>query len=612
MRATSTPPAHIEARLESIKLPQDALWPLVLLFRNRSNEPQRRISGAEALAEATRWLSVVSEGERWDFQAGFKSKSAALRSLSRLGDDSEAYAQLRVTPTPGRARSAVLDIYRAARGGPLEVWAGSPSEPCYIRGTLPDELPPDLSYLVFDPMLAHLRAQRRSLSYREDDIHLRYLPPMIDPVRARIKRAYEVASPAVREPLSFDEWCEVQDPRRHHNGRGGRIVSRFHGEFPYDVSVDGSEISQEEREAILGGWIEIASEVGRIEVTLRGSPSEIEGQIDGLADTVQKLTAHTWGVTTILSEVGPPKEAISEIFRDEAAAKHLRTWSFRAHHILWKIPDPSLRTEEGQNAFAVVQESRGSFCELHIAVALDSMDGARFSSVLNGLDGHVPMSLRDEVDWQPMGDLVTSSRGGSLAELQERLRLAARTYLLSAVQGPTSAPLFDPSGKLTRSVEARQSGEVSFKRSVVQAFHAALPEFVFNESVSWTAGGFLEFVRRNSSGTRNILVVSRDKYGGAFSVDAAVSAVPCAEVRLEFAGGDALVNARKRAGWGLRGLLGLLEHGVAGSEWSWVYRDQGSFDRMLSEAVGRVQRVLVPLFSHLEPILAEMRSMARG
>ena len=237
------------------------------------------------------------------------------------------------------------------------------------------------------------------------------------------------------------------------------------------------------------------------------------------------------------------------------------------------------------------------------------MDSQRFRTAIDELQPYFLINLRNEVLWMPQGDPGGTPRGGAVAECLARLRNATRAYIARHPLGPTSSPLMDSRGNLLRKFGARQEGDVSFKETIVREMHGSLPDFVFSESTSAVEFGILDFVRRNPSGTRNLVIFSRDKYGGAFGVDAAASAVPCAEMYLDMASTNPMDTANPS--WGLRRLTAMMGYGPAGNAWTWIYRDQRRFEEMLTEALGRIKHALLPMFSDLEPTLSEMRALAR-
>ena len=191
----------------------------------------------------------------------------------------------------------------------------------------------------------------------------------------------------------------------------------------------------------------------------------------------------------------------------------------------------------------------------------------------------------------------------------ERLRAVTGGFFARHPMGPSSAPLMDSHGRLLRRVTDRQEGNVAFKDTVIRVVQRSLPGFDYSESTSWAAGGVFDFTRRNPSGTRDWITFTRDKYGGAFGLDAAACAFPCPPVYLNMAGDDPMETVNP--GWGIRGLADLMNHGAADAAWTWIYKDQPSLEAGLREATERASRTLLPLFAELEPVLVDMRSLGR-
>lgn len=581
---------------------------MVLHFRKRINKPGKVGHPAEEVRDVARLLSLVSNKERWDVAIELRSQSALMRACRELQMEPETYCSLKIRPKPGVARELALDLFKHAQGGPIEITGGTQEEPCHILATLRSPLPRDLDSPAYNPQLTHLQASRDFLTLSEREMHRRFHVPAIWRVKERIQRSYEAAAKAAGHQVSFEDWSRVMMPP-FTRARDRVLWSSEIGEFPYNVGVKGDALSESNREVLLGQWLELMGHTELIELELLAPFGEFSQWMERLSQAAEKVTASTWGLNTARNQEGPSRDRVLGLFEDERIAKQLRKWDVRCHHIGWKLSDPGLVTDEGENAIVLVQEPREFHRTVHVTFPIEDMDSPRFYSAISELQFHIALDLHNEVSWWLEGDPASTSRGHEVARLLGRLRALTKEYFEQHPLGPSSAPLFDSRGKILRGLNARQKGEVSFKDTIVRMMNHTLPEFEYNESTSWVERGMLDFVRRNESGTRDLIVYARDKYGGSFGVDAAVSPVPCAEVHLGDASADPadVLNPT----WGLRGLSSLMNHNRAGPAWTWIYEDQKSFETGLNEASGRIKTVLLPLFDTLEPTLLELRALAR-
>lgn len=580
---------------------------MVLHFRHRVNESRRAVTPSRAIEGTVRWLSRASRRGRWDIALELKSRAALRRASEKLEATPETYCALKIRPRAASAKELAVSLYRQARGGPLEIHAGTEEEPCHIYAQLPDPKSPSLDALAIDPQLVHLHTPSVLLTFSERDMHRRYHIPAIWKVKERIRKAFEVAASTIGSNLSFDEWSlEMADMARRR--RESLIWSSEIGEFPYNVGVSASGLEKSQREEIFGHWLEMLGEIRLIEASLKAPLSEFEALLGSISAFAEKVTGNTWGLSTLSTEGGASQETILEVLRDDRIVRQLKKWAVRIHGIKWRLSDPSLDTEESENAIVLVQEPREFHRTIHIGFPLEDMDSPRFRGAIAELQHHIPADLGNLADWELVGDPRATPRGTQLAQYLERIRVIAKEFFEKHRLGPSSAPLMDIRGRTTRRVTDRQEGEVAFKQAVIRAMEDFESKFEFDESTSWAERGILDFVRMNPSGTRNLITVSRDKYGGAFGVDAAASAVPCVEAHLDMASQNPLEIANP--GWGLRGLMDLMNHRPADMAWTWKYKDQMSLESGLKEATERA-RLLLLLFSELESVLTEMRLLAR-
>lgn len=538
-----------------------------------------------------------------------KSKASLVRACEKLGVTPEAYCTVKIRPRAPDAKALALDLYREAKGGPIYIRGGTEDAPAHVYAELPEPRSPGLDDLALNPQLVHLHVPRVVLSFGEDDMHRRYHIPSIWSVKKRVTEAYAAASRVVGFELSFEEWS-LETAQLTRKPRDSPIWSSHIGEFPYNVGVQAGGLSPRERGYLVAQWLDLLGEVRVIEATLKAPFSDLGRWLQDTSARSEKVSGNTWGLNTLPTPTGVSRDALLDLFGDVRMARQTKSWELRVHRIQWQLEDPSLNTTETENAVVLVQEPRAFHRTIHLGFPLEDMDSPRFQGARATLQSHIPADLGNLPDWDLVGDPRDTPRGLQLAQQLGRLRAITRDFFERNQPGPSSALLMDSRGNIPRRASDRQKGAVAFKQTVVRVMQRGFPEFSYSESTSWTERGMLDFVRRSPSGTRNWIVVARDKYGGSFGIDAAVCAFPCAEVHLDLAGQDPMETANP--GWGLRGLLELMNHGPAGASWTWTYKDQSSLEAGLAEAMEKAPRVLLPLFSELEPVLCDIRLFGRG